>query len=183
MTFIFNFWLQFCICFILCYLRKHLRSHLHKEAGSLNSIYVALFPHTSPSSPPSPQSSSCNMHWAQMSSLSLKPKYERAPRDLTSSKKLLSEFQGTESIPFHWPSAPSTVFVPCASRLCPQHPYPQVAHLLHLWQFRFNSIFFHFFLPLRPELLEHLQEMREEKKRIRKKLREFEDNFFRQNGR
>lgn len=34
-----------------------------------------------------------------------------------------------------------------------------------------------------PELLEHLQEMREEKKRIRKKLRDFEDNFFRQNGR
>ncbi|KAM6220682.1 protein FAM13A isoform 3-T3 [Rhynchocyon petersi] len=34
-----------------------------------------------------------------------------------------------------------------------------------------------------PELLEHLQEMREEKKRIRKKLRDFEDNFFRQHGR
>ncbi|XP_032095527.1 protein FAM13A isoform X12 [Sapajus apella] len=34
-----------------------------------------------------------------------------------------------------------------------------------------------------PELLEHLQKMREEKKRIRKKLRDFEDNFFRQNGR
>ncbi|XP_045329041.1 protein FAM13A isoform X3 [Leopardus geoffroyi] len=34
-----------------------------------------------------------------------------------------------------------------------------------------------------PELLEHLQEMREQKKRIRKKLRDFEDNFFRQNGR
>ncbi|KAM5255888.1 protein FAM13A [Ctenodactylus gundi] len=34
-----------------------------------------------------------------------------------------------------------------------------------------------------PQLLEHLQEMREEKKRIRKKLRDFEDNFFRQNGR
>ncbi|XP_066240594.1 protein FAM13A isoform X2 [Saccopteryx leptura] len=34
-----------------------------------------------------------------------------------------------------------------------------------------------------PELLEHFQEMREEKKRIRKKLRDFEDNFFRQNGR
>ncbi|ELW70191.1 Protein FAM13A [Tupaia chinensis] len=34
-----------------------------------------------------------------------------------------------------------------------------------------------------PELLEHLQEMREEKKRIRKKLRDFEDNFFRLNGR
>ncbi|XP_037686175.1 protein FAM13A isoform X2 [Choloepus didactylus] len=34
-----------------------------------------------------------------------------------------------------------------------------------------------------PELLEHLQEMREEKKRIRKKLHDFEDNFFRQNGR
>uniref|UniRef100_A0A8C5K2D5 Family with sequence similarity 13, member A n=1 Tax=Jaculus jaculus TaxID=51337 RepID=A0A8C5K2D5_JACJA len=34
-----------------------------------------------------------------------------------------------------------------------------------------------------PELLEYLQEMREEKKRIRKKLRDFEDNFFRQNGR
>uniref|UniRef100_A0A8I3WB14 Family with sequence similarity 13 member A n=1 Tax=Callithrix jacchus TaxID=9483 RepID=A0A8I3WB14_CALJA len=34
-----------------------------------------------------------------------------------------------------------------------------------------------------PELLEHLQEMKEEKKRIRKKLRDFEDNFFRQNGR
>ncbi|XP_032717673.1 protein FAM13A isoform X3 [Lontra canadensis] len=34
-----------------------------------------------------------------------------------------------------------------------------------------------------PELLEHLQEMREEKKRIRKKLRDFEDTFFRQNGR
>ncbi|KAK2116006.1 Protein fam13a, partial [Saguinus oedipus] len=33
-----------------------------------------------------------------------------------------------------------------------------------------------------PELLEHLQEMREEKKRIRKNLRDFEDNFFRQNG-
>eukprot|EP00070_Physeter_catodon_P040502 XP_028347396.1 protein FAM13A isoform X9 [Physeter catodon] len=33
-----------------------------------------------------------------------------------------------------------------------------------------------------PELLEHLQEMREEKKRIRKKLRDFEDSFFRQNG-
>ncbi|XP_069878373.1 protein FAM13A isoform X3 [Dipodomys merriami] len=33
------------------------------------------------------------------------------------------------------------------------------------------------------ELLEHLQEMREEKKKIRKKLRDFEDNFFRQNGR
>lgn len=37
--------------------------------------------------------------------------------------------------------------------------------------------------PLRPELLEHLQEMREEKKRIRKTLHDFEDNFFRQNGR
>ncbi|XP_025945934.1 protein FAM13A isoform X9 [Apteryx rowi] len=34
-----------------------------------------------------------------------------------------------------------------------------------------------------PELLEQLQDVREEKKRIRKKLREFEDNFFRQNGR
>nr|XP_020030206.1 protein FAM13A isoform X1 [Castor canadensis] len=34
-----------------------------------------------------------------------------------------------------------------------------------------------------PELLEHLQEMREEKKRIRKKLRDFEESFFRQNGR
>ncbi|CAJ0932186.1 unnamed protein product [Ranitomeya imitator] len=34
-----------------------------------------------------------------------------------------------------------------------------------------------------PELLEQLQEAREEKKRIRKKLRDFEDNFFRQNGR
>ncbi|XP_066430138.1 protein FAM13A isoform X2 [Eleutherodactylus coqui] len=33
------------------------------------------------------------------------------------------------------------------------------------------------------ELLEQLQEAREEKKRIRKKLRDFEDNFFRQNGR
>lgn len=35
----------------------------------------------------------------------------------------------------------------------------------------------------RPELLEYLQEMREEKKMIRKKLHDFEDNFFRQNGR
>ncbi|XP_014455872.2 protein FAM13A isoform X5 [Alligator mississippiensis] len=34
-----------------------------------------------------------------------------------------------------------------------------------------------------PELLEQLQEVREDKKRIRKKLRDFEDNFFRQNGR
>ncbi|XP_068089328.1 protein FAM13A isoform X3 [Hyperolius riggenbachi] len=34
-----------------------------------------------------------------------------------------------------------------------------------------------------PELIEQLQEAREEKKRIRKKLRDFEDNFFRQNGR
>ncbi|XP_073446365.1 protein FAM13A isoform X5 [Dendrobates tinctorius] len=34
-----------------------------------------------------------------------------------------------------------------------------------------------------PELLEQLQEAREGKKRIRKKLRDFEDNFFRQNGR
>ncbi|XP_030420712.1 protein FAM13A isoform X6 [Gopherus evgoodei] len=34
-----------------------------------------------------------------------------------------------------------------------------------------------------PELLEQLQEVREEKKQIRKKLREFEDNFFRENGR
>ncbi|XP_071598962.1 protein FAM13A isoform X7 [Heliangelus exortis] len=34
-----------------------------------------------------------------------------------------------------------------------------------------------------PELLEQLQEVREEKKQIRKKLRDFEDNFFRQNGR
>ncbi|XP_063277390.1 protein FAM13A-like isoform X5 [Prinia subflava] len=34
-----------------------------------------------------------------------------------------------------------------------------------------------------PELLEQLQEVREEKKRIRKKLRDFEDNFFQQNGR
>ncbi|XP_053317577.1 protein FAM13A isoform X5 [Spea bombifrons] len=33
------------------------------------------------------------------------------------------------------------------------------------------------------ELLEQLQEAKEEKKRIRKKLRDFEDNFFRQNGR
>ena len=57
------------------------------------------------------------------------------------------------------------------------------AHSLHLGQLRFNSIFLKFFPPLRPELLEHLQEMREEKKRIRKKLRDFEDNFFRQNGR
>ncbi|KAJ6655403.1 hypothetical protein lerEdw1_005400 [Lerista edwardsae] len=36
---------------------------------------------------------------------------------------------------------------------------------------------------VRPELVEQLQEVREEKKRIRKKLRDFEDNFFRQNGR
>ncbi|XP_005360617.1 protein FAM13A [Microtus ochrogaster] len=34
-----------------------------------------------------------------------------------------------------------------------------------------------------PELLEYLQEMREEKKMIRQKLHDFEDNFFRQNGR
>ncbi|CAO2605138.1 Protein FAM13A, partial [Lemmus lemmus] len=34
-----------------------------------------------------------------------------------------------------------------------------------------------------PELLEYLQEMREEKKMIRKKLHDFEDSFFRQNGR
>uniref|UniRef100_A0A8C5J5Q2 Family with sequence similarity 13 member A n=1 Tax=Junco hyemalis TaxID=40217 RepID=A0A8C5J5Q2_JUNHY len=34
-----------------------------------------------------------------------------------------------------------------------------------------------------PELVEQLQEVREEKKRIRKKLRDFEENFFRQNGR
>ncbi|CAB1327288.1 unnamed protein product, partial [Coregonus sp. 'balchen'] len=34
-----------------------------------------------------------------------------------------------------------------------------------------------------PELVEQLQEAREEKKRIRKNLREFEDQFFRQNGR
>ncbi|XP_077332624.1 protein FAM13A isoform X2 [Lithobates pipiens] len=33
------------------------------------------------------------------------------------------------------------------------------------------------------ELIEQLQEAREEKKRIRKKLRDFEENFFRQNGR
>ncbi|XP_030643534.1 protein FAM13A isoform X2 [Chanos chanos] len=33
------------------------------------------------------------------------------------------------------------------------------------------------------ELVEQLQEAREEKKRIRKNLREFEDQFFRQNGR
>eukprot|EP00079_Xenopus_tropicalis_P038033 XP_017951804.1 PREDICTED: protein FAM13A isoform X3 [Xenopus tropicalis] len=34
-----------------------------------------------------------------------------------------------------------------------------------------------------PELLEQLQEAREEKKRIRKVLRDFEDNFLKQNGR
>ncbi|MEE6461886.1 hypothetical protein FKM82_001436 [Ascaphus truei] len=34
-----------------------------------------------------------------------------------------------------------------------------------------------------PELVVQLQEAREDKKRIRKKLRDFEDNFFRQNGR
>ncbi|XP_043917386.1 protein FAM13A isoform X2 [Protopterus annectens] len=34
-----------------------------------------------------------------------------------------------------------------------------------------------------PELLEQLQDAREDKKRIRKKLREFEDKFLRQNGR
>ncbi|XP_063074740.1 protein FAM13A isoform X2 [Engraulis encrasicolus] len=34
-----------------------------------------------------------------------------------------------------------------------------------------------------PELVEQLQEARDEKKRIRKNLREFEDQFFRQNGR
>ncbi|XP_069387082.1 protein FAM13A isoform X3 [Paralichthys olivaceus] len=34
-----------------------------------------------------------------------------------------------------------------------------------------------------PELVEQLQESREEKKRIRKNLKEFEDQFFRQNGR
>ncbi|XP_018098906.1 protein FAM13A isoform X3 [Xenopus laevis] len=34
-----------------------------------------------------------------------------------------------------------------------------------------------------PELFEQLQEAREEKKRIRKVLRDFEDNFLRQNGR
>ncbi|CAH2301360.1 FAM13A isoform X2 [Pelobates cultripes] len=34
-----------------------------------------------------------------------------------------------------------------------------------------------------PELLQQLQEAKEEKKNIRKKLRDFEDNFFRQNGR
>ncbi|XP_062244128.1 protein FAM13A isoform X2 [Platichthys flesus] len=34
-----------------------------------------------------------------------------------------------------------------------------------------------------PELVEQLQETREEKKRIRKNLKEFEDQFFRQNGR
>ncbi|XP_039606096.1 protein FAM13A isoform X2 [Polypterus senegalus] len=34
-----------------------------------------------------------------------------------------------------------------------------------------------------PELVEHFQEAREDKKRLRKKLRDFEDKFFRQNGR
>ena len=35
----------------------------------------------------------------------------------------------------------------------------------------------------RQELLEQLQETREEKKRIRKNLREYEDQFFQENGR
>lgn len=44
---------------------------------------------------------------------------------------------------------------------------------------------FFLFLPLfhRQELVEQLQEAREEKKRLRKNLKEFEDQFFRQNGR
>jgi len=45
------------------------------------------------------------------------------------------------------------------------------------------SVIMSVFKPNSPELLEQLQEVREEKKRIRKKLRDFEDNFFRQNGR
>lgn len=47
-------------------------------------------------------------------------------------------------------------------------------------QKRFNSSPLHL---RRQELVEQLQEAREEKKRIRKNLREFEDQFFRQNGR
>lgn len=35
----------------------------------------------------------------------------------------------------------------------------------------------------RQELVEQLQEAREDKKRLRKDLKEFEDQFFRQNGR
>lgn len=42
-----------------------------------------------------------------------------------------------------------------------------------------------FFFPSshRQELVEQLQEAREEKKRLRKNLKEFEEQFFRQNGR
>lgn len=45
--------------------------------------------------------------------------------------------------------------------------------------------FLFIYLPLlhRQELVEQLQEAREEKKRLRKSLKEFEDQFFRQNGR
>lgn len=35
----------------------------------------------------------------------------------------------------------------------------------------------------RPELLEHLRETRAEKKKLRKTLREFEDQFYKQTGR
>lgn len=49
---------------------------------------------------------------------------------------------------------------------------------------RFLKDFRFFFLSsYRQELVEQLQEAREEKKRLRKNLKEFEEQFFRQNGR
>lgn len=111
-----------------------------------------------------------------MTFLSSKAKHNRVPWDFTCLKNL-QVAEALASI-----SAPSTV----PAFICFSHslqPLSRCTITIFLNNSDLTQFSWTFSAPLRPELLEHLQEMREEKKRIRKKLRDFEDNFFRQNGR
>lgn len=65
---------------------------------------------------------------------------------------------------------------PRAETLC--YPNPRLLQSFQAkWGFMFLSLFH------RPVLLEHLRETRADKKRLRKALREFEEQFYKQTGR
>lgn len=137
--------------------------------------------------------SSFNMRWAQMPSLLFKAKCDRVPWDFTSPKNSwgAGALQNPAAVSLVSLLGLRPVLLPlsslnsfCIYLLPTLSTTPIKLHINYIYNNSDLTQFsWHFPAPLRPELLEHLQEMREEKKRIRKKLRDFEDNFFRQNGR
>ena len=181
---LFNFWLSVFICFIPCYLREHLRSRFNNRQVSVTALCGSVR-HSSP----------FNTYRDLFLS---KPVWQsamgfRKPEEFISSRSLAGAPEAIPIVSVLWlpgdgkhpfPVTLSSFHSSCIYMHFPFSTTPIELHIPYVYNYSdLTQCSWNTSAPLRPELLEHLQEMRDEKKRIRKKLRDFEDNFFRQNGR